>query len=177
MKKFISAAWETIEVAMVAVVTVFIIRTFLAQPFLVHGASMEPNFSNGDYVIVDEMTYRFRTPTRGEVVVFRYLDDKKIFYIKRIIGLPGERVLINNGSVTIVNAENPQGLVLDETYLVNTEITSGRVNMELGQDQYFVLGDNRLHSADSRFWGALPEDNLIGLVRVRLWPPTKLYIY
>ena len=95
MRKLLVALWETLEVALVAIVTVLVIRTFLIQPFLVSGASMEPNFSGGDYLIIDEIAYRFREPQRGEVIVFRYLDDKKTFFIKRIIGLPGERIKIS----------------------------------------------------------------------------------
>ena len=177
MRKLFVALWETLEVALVAIVTVLIIRTFLIQPFLVSGASMEPNFFGGDYLIIDEITYRFREPQRGEVVVFRYLDDKKTFFIKRIVGLPGERVKIANGKVTIFNEEHKNGLVLNENYILQKEITSGNIDTTLSDSQYFVLGDNRLHSFDSRGWGPLPEDNLIGIVRLRLWPFNKLDIY
>ena len=177
MRKLFVALWETLEVALVAIVTVLIIRTFLIQPFLVSGARMEPNFFGGDYLIIDEITYRFREPQRGEVVVFRYLDDKKTFFIKRIVGLPGERVKIANGKVTIFNEEHKNGLVLNENYILQKEITSGNIDTTLSDSQYFVLGDNRLHSFDSRGWGPLPEDNLIGIVRLRLWPFNKLDIY
>ena len=177
MRKLFVALWETLEVALVAIVTVLIIRTFLIQPFLVSGASMEPNYFGGDYLIIDEITYRFREPQRGEVVVFRYLDDKKTFFIKRIVGLPGERVKIANGKVTIFNEEHKNGLVLNENYILQKEITSGNIDTTLSDSQYFVLGDNRLHSFDSRGWGPLPEDNLIGIVRLRLWPFNKLDIY
>jgi len=177
MRKLLVALWETLEVALVAIVTVLVIRTFLIQPFLVSGASMEPNFSGGDYLIIDEIAYRFREPQRGEVIVFRYLDDKKTFFIKRIIGLPGERIKISNGKVLIFNEENKDGLILKEDYILTKEITSGNVDMVLSETQYFVLGDNRLHSFDSRGWGPLPENNLIGIVRLRLWPLNKLDIY
>jgi signal peptidase I len=177
MKRLLGSLWETIEVALVAIVAVFIIRTFIIQPFLVSGASMEPNFESGNYLIIDEMTYRFRPPQRGEVVVFRYLDDPKTFFIKRLIGLPGERIEIDMGKVTIFNKEYPNGYILDEPYLENGEVTSGRVNVTLEEGKYFVLGDNRLHSFDSRGWGSLPKDNLVGLVRVRLWPVTEINIY
>src|SRR3989344_7974843 len=177
MRKLLVALWETLEVALVAIVTVLVIRTFLIQPFLVSGASIEPNFSGGDYLIIDEIAYRFREPQRGEVIVFRYLDDKKTFFIKRIIGLPGEKIKISNGKVLIFNEENKDGLILKEDYIPTKEITSGNVDMVLSETQYFVLGDNRLHSFDSRGWGPLPENNLIGIVRLRLWPLNKLDIY
>ncbi len=173
MKSFLLAIWEVLEVVVVAVATVFIIRTFLIQPFLVSGASMEPNFSSGDYLLIDEISYRMREPQRGEVVVFKYPDNPSVYYIKRIIGLPGERVVIKEGGITVYNSQNPEGLKVDEGYLVAGIRTSGRVDVVLDDSHYFVLGDNRNYSFDSRSWGPLPEEDIIGLARLRLLPVTK----
>lgn len=170
MKHFLAFVWEIFEIVVIAVVTVFIIRTFLIQPFLVRGASMEPNFLNGNYLLVDEMTYRFRSPERGEVIVFRYPGDPSTYYIKRIIGLPEEALIINDGKIKIINTAHPEGFWLEESYLVPGLKTSGDEKITLGLNQYFVLGDNRMFSFDSRSWGVLDGKNIIGIVRVRLWP-------
>jgi signal peptidase I len=170
MRKFLSSILEVIEVALVAVVSVFLIRTFLIQPFLVSGASMSPNFSSGDYLLVDELTYRFREPERGEVVFFSYPGGTSTYFIKRIIGLPGETVNIEGNVVTVFNEDSIGGFVLEEGYLPPTTITSGGVNLELDDGEYFVLGDNRSYSFDSRSWGVLPAEDVVGLARLRLWP-------
>jgi len=173
MKQFLLSVWEVIEVVAVAVVTVFVIRTYLVQPFLVSGASMEPGFSTGDYLLIDEISYRFREPQRGEIVVFRYPEDPKIYYIKRVIGLPGERVIVRDGFVTIYNDVSPEGFQLNESYLTPGIRTIGNTDQALAPGEYFVLGDNRNYSYDSRSWGILPRENVVGLVRVRLFPFTE----
>jgi len=170
MKHFLLAFWEVAEVILIAVVTVFFVRTFLMQPFLVSGASMEPNFSTGNYLLIDEMTYRLRTPERGEVVVFKYPNDPSVYYIKRIIGLPGEQVVVRDGGVEIINKDYPEGFKVDETYLDTSLKTLGNIDAVLGENDYFVMGDNRSFSYDSRSWGSLPKDNIIGIVRLRLFP-------
>src|ERR1039458_5432166 len=101
MRKFFASLLEVLEIAVIAVGAVFIVRTFLVQPFLVSGTSMSPNFSNGDYVLTDELTYRLRPPERGEVVVFHDPQDYSTYFIKRIIGSPGEHVLVKNNAVTV----------------------------------------------------------------------------
>ncbi len=173
MKAFLYSIWETIEVALIAVIAVFVIRTFLVQPFLVNGASMEPNFSSGDYLLIDEITYRFREPGRGEVIVFHYPGNESTYYIKRIIGLPGERLIFKDGKVAIFNKEHPGGFILDENYLPRGLGTSGK-EVSLKNNEYFVLGDNRFYSFDSRSWGSLNKAELVGLVRLRLWPVNKV---
>ncbi|MDO8442810.1 MAG: signal peptidase I, partial [bacterium] len=170
MKHFLLAFWEVAEVILIAVVTVFFVRTFLMQPFLVSGASMEPNFSTGNYLLIDEVTYRLRTPERGEVVVFKYPNDPSVYYIKRIIGLPGEKVVVRDGGVEIINKEHPEGFKVDEAYLDTSPKTFGNIDSVLGENEYFVMGDNRSFSYDSRSWGSLPKDNIIGIVRLRLFP-------
>ena len=175
MKSFFYVIWETIEVALIAVVSVLIIRTFLVQPFLVSGASMEPNFHNGDYLLIDELSYRFREPERGEVIVFHYPNDEKYYYIKRIIGLPGEELEFKNGKITVFNEDFSKGTTLTEKYLpFYEETTSANQKIKVSENEYFVLGDNRDFSFDSRSWGAVKKSEIIGAVRLRLWPFTKV---
>lgn len=181
MRQFLVSVLEVLEVALVAIGAVFLIRTFLVQPFLVSGASMVPSFSHGDYLLVDELSYQFRKPARGEVVVFRYPRDESTYFIKRIIGLPGDRVSIRDGAVVVRNGEHPEGSVLDEAYLppnTPTVIRSGgQAEFALGEGQFLVLGDNRSYSFDSRDWGVLEEKEIIGLARLRLWPLRELTVF
>jgi signal peptidase I len=167
MRKILWSLFEIIETVAVAVIAVVLVRAFIIQPFVVSGASMEPTFYNGNYLLIDELTYRFRTPERGEVIVFKYPGDKKSFYIKRIIGLPGERVVLDRGQITVFSGENE--ISLDETYL-RGRFTQGSFEITLSNGEYFVMGDNRNFSFDSRSWGPLPTDDIIGAVRLRLWP-------
>lgn len=177
MRTFFSSVLEIVEIAFIAIAAVFLIRTFLVQPFLVSGASMAPNFADGDYLLVDQLTYRMREPQRGEVAVFHSPGDESTYFIKRIIGLPGERVRVDNGEVTVTNKDNPNGLLLDETYLPSGTLTTGSADLVLGDGEYFVLGDNRSYSFDSRSWGKLPKYEIVGLVRMRLWPPTNATVF
>src|SRR3989344_5904554 len=171
MKQFLANLWEIVEVVLIAGITVFVIRTYVVQPFLVSGQSMEPNFQGGNYLLIDEVSYRLEDPSRGDVVVFRYPGDEKTFYIKRIIGLPGDEVVVSGGQVMI------NGKLQDEDYLPNDIRTVGNVNKKLGPEEYFVMGDNRDYSFDSRQWGVLPQKNIIGVVRLRLFPLIKIQIY
>lgn len=169
MKKFLLFVWDISKIVIVALVIVVPIRYFIFQPFFVRGQSMEPNFYNGDYLIIDELTYQFRTPQRGEVIVFKYPNDPSQRYIKRIIGLPGETIKVSLGEVVIYKDGVPQ--TLDEAaYLPSFLQTAGDIQITLMPDEYFVLGDNRPLSADSRRWGTLPEDDIIGRVIFRAWP-------
>ncbi|NNM83906.1 signal peptidase I [Candidatus Parcubacteria bacterium] len=163
---------DLFTLALLIVVVVIPIRLFVASPFVVDGESMHPTFENLDYLIVDELVYDFQAPARGDVIVFRYPGDPSIFYIKRIIGLPGETVSINRGVVTITT---PAGrtFTLSEPYIVNEDVTYTK-SVTLGPNQYFVMGDNRPNSSDSRVWGPLPRKNIIGRVDVRLLPLSKI---
>lgn len=172
MKSFFANVWEIAEVVIIALVTVIFVRTFIVQPFLVSGASMEPSFNNGNYLLIDEASYYFRDPQRGEVTIFKYPGNPSSFFIKRIIGLPGERVVVEKGQVSVGPADG-ELLLLSENYLSEGARTSGSVDKILEEDEYFVLGDNRNNSFDSRSWGALDEDNIIGLVRLRIFPFSK----
>ncbi len=165
MKNSLLFIWETAKVVIFALLIVLPIRYFLFQPFMVRGMSMDPNFVDGDYLIVDQISYRFNNPERGEVIVFKYPKDPSKRYIKRVIGLPGEEVVVNSGDVTI------EGKMLAEDYL-DFEVTPGNMDLLLSDGEYFVLGDNRPSSSDSRKWGVLPEENIIGKVIFRISPFT-----
>jgi len=171
MKQFLLPFWEVLETLAIALVSLFIIYTFMAQPFIVQGASMEPNFSDGDYILIDEITYRFREPQRGEVIVFRNPRNESEFYIKRIIGLPGEEVIVSGEEVKI------NGATLSEDYLPAEYGVLGERVFNLEDDEYFVMGDNRSQSFDSRSWGPLKRYEITGTVRLRFWPPGKLQIF
>ena len=164
MKSFWLTIKETLEVVLIALVTVFIIRHFLVQPFLVSGASMEPNFEDGDYLLVDEISYRFREPQRGEVIVFRYPKNLSTYFIKRVIGLPGDTIEIQAGTIYVNDK------LLKEDYLSDALRSRDNLVMKLKSDEYFVMGDNRSHSFDSRNWGPLPKKNVVGLARTRIFP-------
>jgi len=173
IKETLLFVWEVLKIALIAVAIVIPIRYFIFQPFVVKGASMEPNFFNSDYLIVDEISYRFRPPERGEVVVFRYPGNPSQRFIKRIIGLPGETIKINQGRILI--SKNGQSWILDETsYLSETFLPLKNLELSLKQDEYFVLGDNRAHSFDSEDWGPLPRNYIIGRVVFRALPFTSL---
>lgn len=172
MRKFLYFVWEVAKIILISLLIVVPIRYFIFQPFFVRGASMEPNFDNGEYLIIDEISKRFQDFERGEVVVFKFPNDPSQYYIKRIIGLPGETIEIKDGYVYIYNKESPVGFKIDENKYLPASfiITSGNLKMKLDGREYFVLGDNRHASSDSRRWGVLPEKYVIGRVFLRAWP-------
>jgi len=173
----LSFVWETAKIVIISLAIIIPIRYFLFQPFFVRGASMEPNFEDGEYLIVNEISYRFHEPGRGDVIIFRYPKDPTQYYIKRVIGLPNEVVRIEEGGVIIVNSENPKGFVLDEPYLSEeNKYTFGNLEMNLDENDYFVLGDNRSASSDSRSWGAVPRHYIIGWAWIRAWPFNRVGI-
>lgn len=153
------------------------IRFFVAAPYVVQGASMEPNFEDWQYLIVDRVSYDFRAPERGDIIIFDLPQDTSRALIKRVIGLPGETVTLSGQSVTIVNAEHPQGLTLKEPYLDAANLAgSDEMRITLDPEEYFVLGDNRRVSADSRLWGTLPRKDIVGRVLLRLYPFSKISV-
>lgn len=185
---------EIIKVFVLAVVIIVPIRFFLLQPFFVKGASMEPNFMDGQYLIVNELGYKktelkignttlfdvepFKELQRGDIVVFRYPLDPSQFFIKRVIGLPGEKIKIQNGQVTIFNQDNPSGFILDESaYLSSDVYTSGDLAVQLGNNEYFMMGDNRTQSHDSRAFGAVNKGLVVGKVLLRAFPFNEVKIY
>ena len=162
---------EIVKVLLISLAIVLPIRYFIVQPFIVRGASMEPNFHDGQYLIIDEASYDFRKPGRGEVIVFHYPKDPSQFFIKRIIGLPGERVEIKKGRVIIFNVGNPKGMLLDEPYLTPpNHLTYPDENVTLSASEYFLMGDNRDSSSDSRFWGPMDIKFMVGRTLFRAWP-------
>jgi len=169
--------FDFLKVFLMAVAIIIPVRYFLFQPFVVTGDSMRPNFHDGNYLIIDELTYRLRTPARGEVVVMRFPKDPSQFFIKRIVGLPDERVVVKDGRVTIYNNEHLSGLILNEPYLSANNITYGNIDKKLAASEYFVLGDNRLSSSDSRVWGTLPKDDIVGRVYLRLLPVREFGLF
>lgn len=174
-KNFLSFLAEIFKIAAIALVIVLPIRYFLFQPFIVKGESMSPSFESGDYLIVDEISYRFAGPQRGDVIIFKYPKDESQRFIKRIIGLPGETVVIENGQVFVSSGQvNVKDAVLDEKYLPSDIKTYGDTNIALKANEYFVMGDNRTYSYDSRSWGIVPRENIIGKAFLRLYPVTEL---
>jgi signal peptidase I len=171
MRQFFLSLLEVLEILCIALISIYITYTFIAQPFRVEGSSMEPNFSDGNYLIVDELSYRFKNPGRGEVVVLRNPTKSSEFFIKRIVGLPGEEVVIRGNEVYI------NGELIKEKYLPESLAMKEDYVFQLKDDQYFVMGDNRLQSYDSRSWGPLSRDGIVGVVRVRLWPMIELENY
>lgn len=175
LKNLLSGIWEILEVVLIAAATVFLIRTYLVQPFVVSGASMSPTFTDGNYILIDEITYRLREPQRGEVIVFKYPQDKSLFFIKRIIGLPSERVVAQNGALKVYNGAKQ--ISLDETYLPAGGESNDNFDFKLEKNQYFVMGDNRYHSFDSRNWGAVSRPDIIGLAKVRILPISAFRVF
>lgn len=162
---------DLFTLAFLIIVVVIPIRLFVVSPFVVDGESMHPTFENLDYLIIDELVYTFKSPARGDVIVFRYPGNPSIFYIKRVIGLPGETVSITKGSVSIATADGTS-FELPEPYIVYEDATYTK-KVTLGPDEYFVMGDNRPNSSDSRVWGVLPAKNIVGRADLRLLPPSE----
>ena len=166
-----SFVWELARVVIIAFVVMLAFRIFVAEPFIVSGQSMAPTFHNREYLIINKIGYRLHVAERGDVIVFKFPRDTSQYFIKRVIGLPGEKVKIGDGRVTIYSDEHPDGQVLDEPYLVNQNITlGGEGTVTLGSEEYFVLGDNRQASSDSRVWGVLPKHDIVGKAWLRVFP-------
>ncbi len=165
---------EVVQIVIISAAIIIPIRYFLIQPFYVKGASMEPNFYDHEYLIIDELSYRMRDPMRGEIVVFRYPRDPSQFFIKRVVALPGETVEVSGGQVVIYNDEYPNGKALDEEVYLDDELTQGKKKLTLGDEEYFVLGDNRDESLDSRSFGPVMRSEMIGRVWVRGLPLSRI---
>jgi len=183
--------WEWVKVIIIALLVSLPIRYFIAEPFIVDGASMDPTFSTGQFLIVDRLTYDFSKPKRGDVIVFKYPNDPSVYYIKRIVGLPGETVDIKDGKVFIIEPSDPTQvytssstqassteIALTETYVAQSHMTSDTLKTTpLGPTQYFVMGDNRAQSYDSRAWGPVDSKLIIGRPIMRLLPITSLSVF
>lgn len=175
MSEVFEFIWETAKVVIIALVIILPIRYYLIQPFFVNGQSMFPNFHDKEYILVDKWTYRAHKPERGEVIVFKAPPNPKDYFIKRIIGLPGERIVVQSNTIRIYNAEFPDGFTVNESvYLDESIITAGDINRTLEEDEYFVLGDNREHSSDSRAFGPVDRNAFSGIAWLRLWPLNRI---
>lgn len=170
-----SSFWELVRYAVLALIIVVPFRIFIAQPYIVSGASMDPTFKDADYLIVDQLSIRFEEPKRESVLIIRYPKDPSKFFIKRLIAFPGERVEIRNGVVTVYNQSHQDGIKLNEPYIVYGK--QENFSATLGADEYFVMGDNRAGSSDSRIWGSVPKKYIIGSPIVRLLPLNKINIW
>ncbi len=164
--------WRTITLF---VFVVALLRLFVIDPFLVHGSSMEPTFDESNYVIVDKLTYKLADPKRGDVIVFDAPTEDGRYFIKRVIGLPGERVLVNGAIVQIFNKEFPNGFTIKEPYI--TYESDRFADTSLKGDEYFVMGDNRTVSSDSRIWGPLHRSAITGRALIRLLPLSDISIF
>lgn len=165
---------DLLSFALIALLIVVPIRWFVAQPFIVQGASMYPTFTTGQYLIVDQLTYHFEDPKRGDVIILRYPKDESVYFIKRIIGLPGETVELNSTNVIIHQGADLPTIILDQAYVPAEENRPEFATYTLGSGEYFVMGDNRNESSDSRVWGVLPRKDVIGRAFIRLFPPDKI---
>lgn len=154
------------------------IRFFIAAPYVVSGASMEPNFHDWQYLIVDRLSYDFKEPERGDIIIFDLPGESGRALIKRVIGLPGDTVVLSGQKITIINEQNLKGITLDEPYLDPANLTgTNAMEVTLEADEYFVLGDNRRVSSDSRIWGTLPRKDIVGRVFLRLYPLDKIGVF
>ena len=171
--------WEIFKIVIVSLAIIIPIRMFVVQPFIVEGASMSPNFHDGEYLIVDEISYRFSEPKRGEVVIFHPPQDRKVYYIKRVIGLPGETIEIKNGKIYIYNAENEDGVLLNEgDYSLDHNIPVNEQYKEtLGENEYYLIGDNRTNSLDSRRLGPIKFSFIKGRAWVRAFPFDRFTVF
>jgi signal peptidase I len=168
--------WEIIRFVVITLLIVIPVRIYIAQPFIVSGPSMDPTFHDGQYLIVDELSYRFSAPKRDEVVIFNHPKEKGKVLIKRIIGLPGETLEFNGDHLIIKSAENPKGFELDQSFVKNV-FPEPKRTVVLGPTEYFALGDNRPISYDSRSWGTITQKDLIGRPLFRLWPISSISIF
>ena len=185
---------EMVRVFILAVIIIIPVRVFLFQPFFVQGSSMEPNFQDGEYLVISEFGYKqtnigwfdspwfqvkpFQKIARQDIAVFRFPKNTEEFFIKRIIGLPGESVEIKRGKVILYNQEHPEGWVLDESAYIGPDVlTQDMPRVQIGEDQYFLMGDNRMFSYDSRAFGPVGKDKVIGRVLLRSWPTSRLSLY
>lgn len=172
--------FETLETFVTSFVILMIIYVFLAFPIIVHGASMEPNLETGQRIIVEKITKNFDGYKRGDIVVLHPPGNKNVDYVKRIIGLPGETIKINECRVFVTKGS--QRFELNESYLSPDLCTKGGPwiregrSISIPEDNYLVLGDNRAKSVDSRFFGLVSKDLILGKVIFRFWPLDKIGI-
>ena len=174
LRSVINFFFDFLETIVVALSVFVVVYLFIIQPHEVKGSSMEPSFQNNEYIITDKLSYRFGNPQRGDVVIFKAPINPDVDYIKRIIGLPGEKVKISQSKVYIDDK------LLDEPYLEEiTPLFPGGfvqegITIDIPIDHYFVMGDNRPHSSDSREFGPIPRKSIVGKAIFRYWPINEL---
>jgi len=173
-KQVLIFVWEIFKVVVISVAIIVPVRYFLIKPFYVKGASMEPNFYNHEYLIINEISYRFDEPERGDAVVFKYPFDPTQYFIKRIVGLPGETIKVSDGKVYISPSGQAEEEILEEDYLLPAMKTLGEVEVALAEDEYYILGDNRVASLDSRAFGPIKRDHIVGKTLLRGWPLDRI---
>ncbi len=169
---------STIFTILVVLAIVIPVRIYIGKPFLVNGSSMDPAFASWDYLLIDVFTYKFlHEPERGDVIVFTAPVANNKYFIKRVIGLPGETVELKNGKVIIYNDEHKEGFALNEPYVAEYNASHRNMSLTLSNDEYFVMGDNRAGSYDSRFWGPLKRDAIVGRAFLRLFPFNEISFF
>lgn len=161
---------DFIETIVVSLAIFALVYLFLFQPHQVEGRSMEPNFQNGEYILTDKVSYRLREPERGDVVVFHSPQDQRVDFIKRIVGVPGDTIEVKGGYVYIDGEQMSESFIHDPGRVAQGKFLREGVVAEVPPNQYVVMGDNRLHSSDSREWGFVPKDLIVGRAFFRYWP-------
>jgi signal peptidase I len=172
-----SMVWEVLKYTIVSLILVAPFRIYVAQPFIVSGESMIDTFHPQEYLVVDQLTYRREEPKRGDVVAFKYPLDPSIYFVKRLIGLPGETIRINNRVVTVQSASSSEPVRLDEPYVTHLAPTTAPLEITLEEDEYFLLGDNRKESSDSRVWGPLQKKFIVGRAFARVFPLSRMEVW
>ncbi len=177
---WILVTYEIVKFSVIALIVVLPIRLFIAQPFVVQGISMDPHLKHGDYLVIDKVTYRNNEPQYGDVIVFKNPLDTSVYFVKRVIGLPGDTLKVSGDHVAILDSASGQFVSLTEPYAVHASDPFPGVLYEevtLADDEYFVMGDNRLHSTDSRVWGPLRKKYIIGHAVMRLYPFSQIELH
>lgn len=173
MKRLAALFFDVIESVVVALSVFVVVYLFLVQPHQVKGASMDPTFHDGEYILTDKISYRFNQPQRGDVIVFKAPRNPDFDYIKRILGVPGDKILILDGTVYVNNQKLDEKYIESDTVILPGQYIKEGQEVSLSDGEYFVLGDNRSHSSDSRQWGTVPKKDIIGRAFFRYWPFTK----
>ncbi len=174
IKRAIAAFFDFLQGIVVVLALLVMVYLFIMSPQEINGSSMEPNFHNGEFILTNKVLYKFRPPQRGDVVIFKSPPNKEIDYIKRIIGLPGDTVSVQNDAMYV------NGQKVDEPYLAPDTPIFGGAYLAEGQsivvppDSYFMMGDNRAHSSDSREFGPINQTDFIGTAIFRYWPFSQM---
>ncbi|MBI4067470.1 signal peptidase I [Candidatus Gottesmanbacteria bacterium] len=170
LRKVVAFFLDFLETIVVALSIFVVVYLFLFQPHEVKGGSMEPNFHDGEYILTDKISYRFKSPERGEVIIFKSPTNPDIDYIKRIIGLPGDTLMVRDDSVYLNGKILTEPYIIDKTVILGSGFLTEGKEISVSDDRYFVMGDNRGHSADSREFGPISKKSIIGKALIRYWP-------